>query len=488
MKKKLILTLLLALAFCCIFVLCANAQCAECTDSWTVEMGEEGYLGTINATNKCTSCGSVISKETIAPLFETLGYSYNAVTLDSITQHYAVNKESLARYEELTGKNVLFGVVAASKGSVVNGHPIDANGSPVNDNVVAVNFKTTDYEVFDIKVTGIPQKYSDTAEMICSAYVIVNGTISYIDNGEIKSAPTANTFNGVKDLVDNPPPPKAQWEKDGSLKILTIGNSFSDDAMEYVYSIAKAAGIKNVELGNIRRDSCSLETHVASFKNDDSTGYIFRHWVNGASAWDHIWGVNNAQCAASVKDVFEMGIAWDFVVIQQVSSSTDYSSAQTLIDLIKPYCPNATFAWHMTWATKSDGGTMYNNIVNATKTQILPLEDIGVIIPTGAAIQNAKASALSNDLLYRPDGKHLSYGMGRYIASMTLFKTLTGLSIDDMKPPVSDTEGHSATSGSTYHSPPFNITESMNALCIAAANGAVANPPVQVVLSSGKKD
>ena len=159
-----------------------------------------------------------------------------------------------------------------------------------------------------------------------------------------------------------------------------------------------------------------------------------------------------------------------------------------LIELVKPYCPNAKFAWHMTWALKSDNGSGYNNIVNAVKTQILPIEDIDIIIPTGAAIQNAKASSLSNDLLYRPDGKHLSYGMGRYIASMTLFKALTGRSIDDITPPVKDTEGHSATSGSTYHSPPFNITESMNELCIAAANGAVANPPVQVAAARGKEE
>lgn len=488
MKKKLILMLSLVFVFCCFFVLSANAQCVECTDNWTVELGADGYLGDISATNTCSVCGSVIAKETIAPLFETLGYSYNAVTLDGIAQHYAVNREALAHYEALTGKSVIFGVVAAAQGNLINGHPIDVNGKGIDDSVVAYNFKDTEFDVFDIKIVGIPEKYVDSAEIICSAYVIEDSKISYIDNGEIKGTPTANTFNEIKDFVDNPPPPKANWEKDGSLKILTIGNSFSDDAMEYVYSIAKAAGIKNVELGNIRRDSCSLETHIASFKNDDKSGYIFRHWVDGASAWDHVWGKNNTQCAASVKDVFEKGIEWDFVVFQQVSSSTDYSAVSELIELVKPYCPNATLAWHMTWATKTDGGTMYNNIVNATKTQILPLEDIKIIIPTGAAIQSAKASALSNDLIYRPDGKHLSYGMGRYIASMTLFKTLTGLSIDDMQPPVCDTEGHSATSGSTYHSPPFNITESMNALCIDAANGAVANPPVQVASAKGKEE
>ena len=485
MKKKLILALSLVFVFCCFFVISANAQCTECTDNWTVNFGEDKYLGEMVAVNTCADCGTELAKQTISPMFETLGYSYNTVTLDGITQHYAVNLESLARYEALTGKTVLFGVVASSEDSLVNGHPIDNSGKPVSDSVIAANFKNTGYEVFDIKVTGIPEKYRDSAKMICSAYVIVDGAISYIDNGKTKDTPSTNTFDEVKEVVDNPVP---KWAKDGSLKILTIGNSFSDDAMEYVYGIAKAAGIQDVELGNIRRDSCSLEMHINSLKNDDKTGYIFRHWVDGATAWDHVWGKNNAECAASVKDVFEMGIEWDFVVIQQVSSSTDYSEAQTLIDLIKPYCPNATLAWHMTWATKSDGGTMYNNIVNATKTQILPLEDIDVIIPTGAAIQNAKASALSNDLIYRPDGKHLSYGMGRYIASMTLFKTLTGISIDNIEPPVSDTEGHSATSGSTYHSPPFNITESMNELCIAAANGAVAKPPVQVAAASGKEE
>ncbi len=485
MKKKLILALSLVFVFCCFFVISANAQCTECTDNWTVNFGQDKYLGEMVAVNTCADCGTELAKETISPMFETLGYSYNTATLDGITQHYAVNLESLARYEALTGKTVLFGVVASSEDSLVNGHPIDNSGKPVGDNVIAANFKNTGYEVFDIKVTGIPEKYRDSAKMVCAAYVIVDGAISYIDNGKTKDTPSANTFDEVKEVVDNPVP---DWAKDGSLKILTIGNSFSDDAMEYVYNIAKAAGIENVELGNIRRDSCSLDMHINSLKNDDKSGYIFRHWVDGASAWDHVWGVNNAACAASVKDVLEMGIEWDFVVMQQVSTSTDYSAVTELISLVKPYCPNAKLAWHMTWAVKSDNGTAYNNIVNATKTQILPIEDIDIIIPTGAAIQNAKASALDNDLLYRPDGKHLSYGMGRYIASMTLFKTLTGLSIDDMEPPVCDTEGHSATSGSTYHSPPFVITESMNELCIAAANNAVANPPVQVAAVSGKEE
>ena len=41
------------------------------------------------------------------------------------------------------------------------------------------------------------------------------------------------------------------WNDDETLKILTIGNSFSDDSMEYVANIALSLGIKKVVLGNL---------------------------------------------------------------------------------------------------------------------------------------------------------------------------------------------------------------------------------------------
>ena len=43
-----------------------------------------------------------------------------------------------------------------------------------------------------------------------------------------------------------------------TLKLLTVGNSFSDDAMEYVWQIASALGFKKIELGNLYIGGCSL--------------------------------------------------------------------------------------------------------------------------------------------------------------------------------------------------------------------------------------
>ena len=46
-----------------------------------------------------------------------------------------------------------------------------------------------------------------------------------------------------------------------TLKLLTVGNSSSDDAMEYVWQIASALGFKKIELGNLYIGGCSLATH-----------------------------------------------------------------------------------------------------------------------------------------------------------------------------------------------------------------------------------
>ena len=98
-----------------------------------------------------------------------------------------------------------------------------------------------------------------------------------------------------------------------------------------------------------------------------------------------------------------------------------------------------------------------------------------MIIPTGTAIQNAKTSYLTDTQLQR-DAKHLSYGMGRYVAALTFVKALTGVSIDNSTYPITDTEGHSTTSGNDNCKASFKFTDEINAICIESANNAIENP------------
>src|SRR5699024_3897405 len=64
------------------------------------------------------------------------------------------------------------------------------------------------------------------------------------------------------------------------IKILTIGNSFSEDAVEnYLYDLAKAAG-DSLVIGNLYIGGCSLETHSANAASN-APSYSYRKIVGG---------------------------------------------------------------------------------------------------------------------------------------------------------------------------------------------------------------
>ena len=469
MQRKLILFVSLALLLCCAFAFSANAQCAECTDSWSLEMGNEGFLGEISAVNTCSVCKAELASETIAPLFETLGYSYSAD--GGITQRVAVNKEALARYEALSGKTVKYGAVTATT-NFVSGNPLDENGSPVSDRVLVSDFTNKAYDIFEILVKEIPTDSYDVG-VYCCMYIIVDGSVTYIDNGIIKTNVGAHSYNEVvaglaPEFPDGTEDPsgKQNWADDGSLKILTIGNSYSDDAMEYVYYIAKSLGINDVEVANLRYNSCSLAMHLDNAKNDKGV-YMYRHWVNGAETWKDYgsWSSNGTyKISQAVTDA-----DWDFIVFQQVSTSSNnastYDDLNELIAIVEELNPTAKLAWHMTWGNKTTTNlSMYEGIVSAVQSKILTNDKIDVVIPVGTAIQNARGTTVDLNALMR--NNHLGYGLGRYVAGLTFIKALTGLSIDDISyVPTKDTEGHTIT-----------ISALEKLIAIESVNNALADP------------
>lgn len=220
-----------------------------------------------------------------------------------------------------------------------------------------------------------------------------------------------------------------------SLKVLAVGNSFSVDAMEYVYQIAKEVGYEEIVLGNLYIGGCSLQTHAANLRSK-AKGYTYYYNTDGT------WKSRGSNLAT------EIGAEeWDYISIQQVSGDSGrpetYEPYLTqIIDFIKEYAPNAEIFWHMTWAYPIDSDyssfknygynqtTMYNAIVSTVKTLILPREEISFVIPTGTAVQNVRTSYWGDNV--SRDNLHLSYDIGRYIASMMWVKQLSGVSIDNV--------------------------------------------------------
>ena len=65
------------------------------------------------------------------------------------------------------------------------------------------------------------------------------------------------------------------WDADEELKILAIGNSFSDDALWLLPEILKSLGIKKIRVSNLYVPGCLLETHLSNIQYNNAV-YEFR--------------------------------------------------------------------------------------------------------------------------------------------------------------------------------------------------------------------
>ncbi len=225
------------------------------------------------------------------------------------------------------------------------------------------------------------------------------------------------------------------WAEDGVLKILTIGNSFSRDAMAYVYDIAHAAGAEEVYLGDLYIGSCTVAKHLTNAKEDNGA---YSYFTNEADKWvEH----TKHKMSDAIKSQ-----NWDFISIQQNCENSGrpekYSDLQELVNIVKSQAtnPNVEIVWHMTWAAQNDytgklfvhyqmdQETMYNAIVNAVKTAVFPIKEITRVIPNGTVMQNIRSSYWG-DTITR-DGIHMSLPYGRILSGITIVATTIGIDFD----------------------------------------------------------
>ena len=225
------------------------------------------------------------------------------------------------------------------------------------------------------------------------------------------------------------------WAEDGVLKILTIGNSFSRDAMAYVYDIAYAAGAKDVYLGDMYIGSCTIEKHLTNAMEDNGA---YSYFTNEMGKWvEH----TKHKMSDAIKSQ-----NWDFISIQQNSKNSGlpetYAGLQELVNIIKSQAtnPKVEIVWHMTWAcAESYTGSlfanyqmnqevMYNAIVDTVKKRVFPIEDITRVIPNGTVMQNIRSSYFGDNICR--DGLHMSLPHGRILAGITIVASTIGIDWD----------------------------------------------------------
>lgn len=211
------------------------------------------------------------------------------------------------------------------------------------------------------------------------------------------------------------------------MKVLAIGNSFSEDATRYLHQIAKADDT-DLTVFNMFIPGCPLRTHYMNMLSD-AKAYIL-----------HFNGTPVPGLKFALKEIL-MSNEWDVITLQQSSTrSGDYKTYQpylnALAEFVRKHAPQAKLYIHQTWAYEEGCDLLKKYGYPSAKEMFARLEksykkaakDIHAdgIIHSGKAMQSALKKGIKK--IHR-DAYHASYGFGRYLLGLVWYKVLTGKSV-----------------------------------------------------------
>lgn len=222
------------------------------------------------------------------------------------------------------------------------------------------------------------------------------------------------------------------------MKILSIGNSFSQDAQRWLYDIAATDGFE-LETVNLYIGGCSLEMHCNNALTDEP---LYDMEGNGGEFIKRV----------SLSDALEAG-NYDVITVQQASHFSGQPQTYVpyiikLAEYVRAKQKDAKIYFHKTWSYETDsdhGGfitynrdqkEMYRRLSDASEMASILIG--APIIPVGDAIQHLRENVEEFDyqnggLSLCRDGFHLSFDYGRFTAAAVWYKTLTGRTPDIKK-------------------------------------------------------
>lgn len=224
------------------------------------------------------------------------------------------------------------------------------------------------------------------------------------------------------------------------LRVLAIGNSFSQDALAYVPFILRDLNIDvEIRIGILMKSSAILADHVDNFENKASV-YTF-YYYNGGDSWSTS-SFKTIQWALTSSH-------WDVILTHQTSTNADDwdSRFQSELNLFVEQIQSVvdypvTYAWMLSQArpAQKNGGINWSDeailsrfsYTAAASKRVLEETSFEMIIPVGTAIQNARTvpefkrmgdyainplNDSGNGYLCAFDGTHLQEGLPCQIAS-----------------------------------------------------------------------
>ena len=215
---------------------------------------------------------------------------------------------------------------------------------------------------------------------------------------------------------------------DNCIKILAVGNSFSQDTTTFLRNMALADGV-DLRVAYLYIGGCSLERHYDNITNGKQD-YEFRYYTP-----ERVFEISPVSLDFGLE-----AADWDYVTVQQVSGkSGKYETfqpfAKELISHIRSKVPSAKLRLHMTWSylenspDLSDNGylsqaDMYEKIKLAY-AEFSKETDAAPIIPSGEAVQSARQSFMGDT--FNRDALHLN-DRGKILTGYVWYEHFTGIS------------------------------------------------------------
>lgn len=219
------------------------------------------------------------------------------------------------------------------------------------------------------------------------------------------------------------------------IKVLAIGNSFSQDAVEqYLWELGNADGVKMI-VGNMYIGGCSLERHWQNLTGD-IPAYAYRKVSLDGTRTDT--GAFSLERALADED-------WDYVSVQQVSGKSGiFETYEPYLDILIGYVRDRVPAdckilFHQTWAYQGDSkhgdfskygrnqDIMYHAIMQSVQKAVEAQPQIYKVVPSGTAVQNVRSSVIGDHVTR--DGFHLDLNFGRFTAACAWYEILTGRNV-----------------------------------------------------------
>ena len=214
------------------------------------------------------------------------------------------------------------------------------------------------------------------------------------------------------------------------MQLLSIGNSFSQDAHKWLHKLAEINGV-DLETANLYIGSCPLKSH-------------WHNYIDNNPEYDYEPNGEGCERKISISETLSLK-KWDIVTLQQVSADSGmYDTYEpylsSLVFEIKKIIPDVKIYFHQTWAYETDsthGG--FVNYHNNQHEMFRCIEDAcekaarsidAEVIPSGKVIQTLRDNVPEFDyknggLSLCRDGFHLSLDYGRFAAAAIWLRTIT---------------------------------------------------------------